>query len=91
MDVIAYMHVGEKAVNADFNPKDFPYHPPVFIFPPWEDIYALDNERWEPFATSLEVHDAMVKTYSENGYQLIEVPRLSVESRCQFIIDASKP
>jgi predicted ATPase len=91
MDVIAYMHVGEKAVNADFNPKDFPYHPTVFIFPPWEEIYALDNERWEPFATSLDVHDAMVKTYSENGYHLIEVPRLSVESRCQFIIDASKP
>jgi predicted ATPase len=59
----------------------------VFIFPPWEAIYRTDDARWEPFETAVKVHESLVSTYSSLGYELIEVPRKSVEERVEFILN----
>ena len=87
IDVLAYIDAGNKEINEVMDPKLYPYHEKVFIFPPWKDIYSQDDGRWEPFSTCQLVHDSVMKAYTDLGYQIIEVPRSSIEDRAKFIID----
>jgi predicted ATPase len=64
----------------------YPFHPSVFVFPPWEAIYVNDSERDQSFADALDVHDKVVRWYRACGYILHEVPRLSVSQRAQHIL-----
>ena len=58
----------------------------VFIFPPWEEIYENDVERKQDFAEAIVTYHEMVSAYIKFGYDLIEVPKISVKERAQFII-----
>jgi predicted ATPase len=64
----------------------YPFHPSVFVFPPWETIYVNDSERDQSFAEALDVHDRVVRWYRSCGYILHEVPRLPVLERAQHIL-----
>ena len=86
LDTLSYLQAGDKEVPTWMDPTPYPYHYKVFIFPPWEAIYRTDGERWEPFETAVQVHESLVSTYSALGYELIEVPRASVEQRVEFIL-----
>ena len=62
------------------------YNKKVFMAPPWEEIYCHDTERKQSFEEALEVYDALLKIYSDYGYEMIELPKTSVESRADFVI-----
>ncbi|WP_039989093.1 AAA family ATPase [Vibrio owensii] len=66
------------------------YANPVFIFPPWEAIFANDEERKQDFAEAVRTYQAMVEAYHQYGYELIEVPTMSVEQRVDFILERLK-
>jgi predicted ATPase len=59
----------------------------VFITPPWLAIYRTDEVRRETFQEACRIHDCVVKAYRENGYRLVELPKMSVDERAQFVID----
>ena len=63
-----------------------PFHPSVFILPPWRDIYTTDTERDHSFAWVEHVHGQLVQWYRECGYVLHEVPRLPVAARADFVL-----
>ena len=63
----------------------FRYHSRAFIAPPWEEIFRQDRERKQDFDEAVRTHGALASTYAEFGYQLVELPRASVESRVQFV------
>ena len=69
----------EKAV------KLFRYHRRVFLAPPWEEIFQQDRERKQDFAEAVRTYEAVASTYAECGYELVELPRASVEERVRFI------
>jgi predicted ATPase len=62
------------------------YNGRVFILPPWEEIFVNDELRKLPYEEALKFHNELVKSYQKLGYQLLEVPRLSVEKRAEFIL-----
>lgn len=64
----------------------YPFHPTVFVLPPWEAIYATDSERDQTFADAVDVHDRVVQWYRSCGYMLHEVPRLPVARRAQHVL-----
>lgn len=64
----------------------FPYFRQVFLAPPWEEIYTTDNERHQRFAESVRVHRRASDWYGALGFELIELPRVSVEQRCEFVM-----
>ena len=64
----------------------FPYFGQVFVAPPWEEIYTTDNERDQRFAESVGVHHRASDWYAALGFELIELPRMSVEQRCDFVL-----
>ncbi|HFL2713438.1 TPA: AAA family ATPase [Legionella pneumophila] len=64
----------------------FRYNKTVFIFPPWEEIYRNDNERQQDYAESLKTYQAIKEAYSHCSYDLVTVPKVSVENRVDFIL-----
>lgn len=63
------------------------YNKKVFLTPPWEEIYCNDTERKQSFEEALEVYDNLFKIYSDFGYEIIELPKASVERRADFVIN----
>ncbi|WP_284449848.1 AAA family ATPase [Spongiibacter tropicus] len=66
------------------------YNRNVFIFPPWELIYENDAERKQDFNEAVATYDEMVRAYEYFGYELIEVPKASVEERVEFILQGTR-
>lgn len=66
--------------------KSLRYHQKVFIFPPWREIYATDNERKQTWAEAEATFCFMSDIYKQLGYQMLEMPKTSIEQRCQFIL-----
>ena len=62
------------------------YNSKVFIFPPWDSIFINDQERKQDFDEAVATYENMVSAYTRFGYQLVEVPKLSVEERVEFIL-----
>ena len=66
----------------------YPYHRQVFLFPPWEAIYANDAERDQTFAEAERVCRATAGWYQRCGYEVVEVPRVTVAQRCTYVLQA---
>ena len=66
--------------------ESFRYHSPVFIAPPWEEIFQPDRERKQDFAEAVRTYETLAKTYSGYGYELMELPRAPVEERARFVL-----
>jgi predicted ATPase len=66
----------------------FRYDRRVFIAPPWQEIFQQDSERKQDFDEAVRTYDALVATYTTSGYELIELPRVSLEERVNFILQA---
>lgn len=62
------------------------YNPQVFIFPPWPEIYCQDSERKQNFEEAIKTWHAVMEGYQACGYSPIEVPKLSVAERVEFIL-----
>lgn len=63
-----------------------PYHPQVFLFPPWEAIYANDAERDQTFIEAARVCRGASEWYRRCGYELVEVPKVGVTERCGYVL-----
>jgi predicted ATPase len=66
----------------------FRYNRSVFISPPWEEIFQQDSERKKGFDEAVRTYDALVATYTTYGYELVEIPRISVEERARFVLQS---
>lgn len=63
-----------------------PYRSPVFLFPPWREIFVQDGERDQDFEHVLRVHEGVRRYYEQVGYRIVEVPRGPVEARAAFVM-----
>lgn len=70
--------------------ENYQYNRKVFIFPPWQDIYETDNERKQDWKEAEATYEAMKKTYQDYGYEIIDVPKDTIQNRKDFIIRTIK-
>ncbi|WP_373960101.1 AAA family ATPase [Vibrio gigantis] len=68
--------------------NELEYNSKVFIFPPWDSIFVNDQERKQDFEEAVATYEKMVEAYTRFGYQLVEVPKSSVEERVEFILNS---
>lgn len=61
------------------------YDSPVFVAPPWEEIYTTDDMRRATFDEAKAFHAAVVAAYERSGYEMVELPRATVEARVDFM------
>jgi len=59
----------------------------IFILPPWEEIYVSDEARYENYEQAKLIYNHLVETYEYYSYELIEVPKGTVEERIDFILN----
>ena len=87
-DVFAYMNHDEVEVPKAFlDLKKLRYHSKVFLAPAWKEIFENDNERVEDFTKAVRLQQFIHDTYEELGYQVILIPKGTVESRIKFILN----
>jgi predicted ATPase len=66
----------------------YQYFPKVFVLPPWKAIYANDAERDHTFEHAESVGRIAQEWYRRCGYQVLEVPIVSVDLRCTMVLEA---
>lgn len=66
--------------------RTYPYHRQVFLFPPWEEIYTRDAERDQTYPQAVRVCQHTADWYLRCGYDVVEVPKTTVQDRCAFVL-----
>lgn len=87
-DVVGYLRLMNLPVPAHVRKAAdvFRYNRKVFIAPPWPEIFAQDKERKQDFEEAVRTYEAMILTYMELGYELLELPKAPVEERVTFVL-----
>src|SRR6266487_3928722 len=68
--------------------SNYQYCSKVFVLPPWNAIYVNDAERDHTFEHAESVNRIAQEWYRRCGYQVLEVPMVSVDERCTFVLQA---
>jgi predicted ATPase len=66
--------------------ESYCYNRRVFIAPPWKEIFRQDRERKQDFDEAVRTCEVLAATYKERGYELVELPRGSVDQRLNFVL-----
>lgn len=87
-DTLAYSYLINLPVSEELGAaaQKYKYNQKVFILPPWEEIYQTDNERKQDFEEAVRTYEVLGKTYQNLGYELIEIPKMKITERAEFII-----
>ncbi len=88
-DVLAYMDYAESIYPKYFvEVCEAHRYDKIFVLSPWQEIFVSDNERYENFDQAVEIHHALLNTYQNFDYELLDVPFDTVPKRADFILDA---
>lgn len=87
-DTLAYAQMEGLILSPELfeQSNEYRYNPIVFILPPWEEIYQIDQERKQSWEEALKTYHEIQDTYLAHHYQLIEIPKASVEDRRDFVM-----
>ena len=61
------------------------YSGPIFRAPPWRAIYSTDEERIQSWEQAVESDLAVCAAWHTYGYDLVDLPLVSVPDRVQFV------
>lgn len=90
-EVTAYMEYKNETIPNQFMKANQKHrYDQIFIFPIWKEIYISDNERYESLKEAEQIDKYIRNTYQKLGYNPIEVPKASVTSRVDFILNQIK-
>jgi predicted ATPase len=92
LDTLCYADMINLEISAEMNEiaKNNLYNQKVFILPPWLEIYKTDNERKQTWEEAEFTFTKMKQTYIKYGYEIIEIPKDTVENRADFILEHLK-
>ena len=86
-DLISYADLfGISAAVYERASSTYMYSKTVICFPAWKAIYTLDDERRMDFESARRFGETVAATYRRLGYETIELPRVSIEKRVEFIV-----
>jgi predicted ATPase len=88
IDALGMLHEASSLPSVELKAllASYPFHPTVFVLPPWAAIYANDAERDQSFADAVHVHARVVRWYRSCGFLLNEVPCVSVSQRARHVL-----
>ena len=86
-DLLAFCaHYGLADAHVREEIRARPYRSPVFFLPAWSEIYCQDDERKLDFEGADAFGALIAEAYRTSGYDLIHVPKASLEDRCAFVL-----
>lgn len=86
-DIVGFLELQDLPIPPEIDSacRGLRYEGPVFHAPPWEEIYAADEERVQTWDEALASDAAVLSAWHRYGYDLIELPRESVAARVGFV------
>ncbi|MFA0312961.1 ATPase [Vibrio splendidus] len=84
-DICSYLTQANLEIDEIYREASQGYHSQALFCRPEVSIYVQDDVRPYPFEEALEIHHSLVRVYQELGYQVVEVPFMSVEDRALFV------
>jgi predicted ATPase len=87
-DSLAYLNLNNLKFSNNLirSIKKCKFNKSVFFTPIWAEIYEKDKERIEDINKAKKIEEAIIKMYSNEGFNLIKVPKLKIKARTDFII-----
>ncbi|KTD37350.1 ATPase [Legionella moravica] len=86
-DLIAYSKCFSLDIGSELKAsRKNRYNSMVFFAPAWEQIYINDDERQITFEAAQVFENDLRQAYSELGYQLVNIPLITVSGRVNFIL-----
>lgn len=87
LDSLCYMKMEHISISKHIIElvKQYRYNKTVFILPPWKEIYRTDNERKQDWNEAELTFEKMKETYIEFGYNIILVPKMTLQERIKFV------
>lgn len=87
LEAIAYPRLIDEDVPVHFTAEAGKrrFRDPVFVCPPWKEIFRQDAERQHDFEYACRDHEVNVATYLEYGFRIIELPKTTVGSRMEIV------
>ncbi|MEZ4854312.1 AAA family ATPase [Flavobacterium sp.] len=87
-DVLAYLNYkGDKYPQKFVQACECYQYSKIFVLPPWQEIYTTDTERYETFEQATIIQQHLINTYESFGYNLIHLPKDTVENRLAIILE----
>ena len=88
IDCIAYLKANNLETSTEILEviKNCEFNSNVFYTPIWEEIYRNDSERKENIEKAKIIENFLFSTYQYFDYTLIEIPKLTIEERVDFIL-----
>jgi predicted ATPase len=83
---VALDHLAGDAALADLAAR-YRYSSPVFLAPPWPELFVSDAERRHDFASAVAEYDRLAAAYPVLGYDVILLPKVSVAERIAFVLE----
>ena len=62
------------------------YCDPVLVAPPWPELFISDEERQHKFSQAVAEYHSICETLNYLNYRQIEIPKLTVEKRVDFVL-----
>lgn len=89
LDTICYAKLIQSEIDERMESfaENWKYNRNIFMLPPWKEIYATDNERKQDWEEAILTFEKMCETYKSYGYDIVEIPKLSVSERADFITE----
>ncbi|MCK4635078.1 MAG: AAA family ATPase [Candidatus Aenigmarchaeota archaeon] len=66
--------------------KKYRYQDTVFFAPPWRELFKKDSERKETFDEAVDISDKIYDVYKDLDYNILTIPKVSVNDRVEFIL-----
>ena len=84
-DICGYLQQAGLNIEPCYISESEGYHRQVFFCRPEHSIYEQDEVRPYPFEGAVAIHNALVEVYQELGFEIVEVPFMSILERVQFV------
>ncbi|MFO1203200.1 MAG: AAA family ATPase [Tabrizicola sp.] len=88
IDAAVALHVQTGKPVAETLGGPSPYDDPVFLAPPWPEIYRTDPERRHGQEEAVAEYDRIVDALAGLRHRVLLLPRIPVEARCDYVIGA---
>ncbi|MEL6571404.1 MAG: AAA family ATPase [Pseudomonadota bacterium] len=82
---VALQHAAEIPLSASLGSKS-PYQNPVFLAPPWSEIYQKEADRPHGFDAAVAEYYRIKEALTELNLKVVHLPKISLEERVEFVL-----
>ena len=87
-DIIAYMDYFDQVYDGDFTgPCQQLRYDLAVVLPPWKEIYRHDEERLESYGQAVQIHECLLRSYRDCGYEVFTLEPGTVEARVERLLE----